>query len=100
MADDSLGGRCVSHSPFNRADFCGEGTGHFRSSGFGSRFVSNTKLFCAVIGPISTPNDYLNVVFDDASWMMLLACEGAAETMPCNGFQRKSLTCSLLQFPP
>ena len=90
----------MSHSPFNRADFCGEGTGHFRSSGFGSRFLSNTKLFCAVIGPISRPNDYLNVVFDDASWMMLLACEGAAETMPCNGLQRKSLTCSLLQFPP
>ena len=24
---------CVSHSPFNVADFCGEGTGHFKSSG-------------------------------------------------------------------
>ena len=23
---------CVSHSPFNKADFCGKGTGHFRSS--------------------------------------------------------------------
>ena len=80
--------------------FCGEGTGHFKSSGSVSRFVSNTKLFCAVIGPITTPNDYLNVVFDDASWMMLLACAGAAETMPCHGLQRKSLTYSLLQFSP
>ena len=23
---------CVSHSPFNRADFCGEGTGHFKNN--------------------------------------------------------------------
>ena len=34
--------------PFNGADFCGEGTGYSRSS-----------------GPISTPNDCLNTVFND-----------------------------------
>ena len=30
----------------------------------GSRFGTNTKLFCGVIGPISAPNYYLNTVFD------------------------------------
>ena len=32
---------------------------------FGSRFWTNTKLLLGVIGPISTPNDYLNTVFYD-----------------------------------
>ena len=27
---------------------------------FGSQFETNTKLFCGVISPISTANDYLN----------------------------------------
>lgn len=31
----------------------------------GSRFVKNTKLLRGVTGPISTPNDHLNTVFDD-----------------------------------
>ena len=33
MVDRSLRRLCVSHSPFNGADFCREGTSHFRSSG-------------------------------------------------------------------
>ena len=33
MADGTPRRLCVSHSPFNGADFCGEGMGHFRSSG-------------------------------------------------------------------
>ena len=33
MADGTPRRLCVSHSPLNGADFCGEGTGHFRSSG-------------------------------------------------------------------
>ena len=32
---------------------------------FGSRFGTNTKLLRRVIGPISTPNDYLNTLVDD-----------------------------------
>ena len=66
-ADGSPRRRYVSHSLFNRADFCGEGTGISGglTNRFGSRFGTNTKLFRGVIGPISTPNDYLNAVFDD-----------------------------------
>ena len=45
---------------------------------FGSRFGTNTKLLPGVIGPISAPSDYLRTVFDD----VILACAGAAETMP------------------
>ena len=57
----------MSNSPFSGADFFGEGTGHFRSSceQVGSRRGTNTKLLRGVIGHISTPNDYLNTVFDD-----------------------------------
>ena len=35
------------------------------ASRFGTRFETNTKLLRGVIRPISTPNDYLNTVFDD-----------------------------------
>ena len=50
-----------------RADFFGEGTGISGrlTNRFGSRFGTSTKLFRGVIGSISTPNDYLNAVFDD-----------------------------------
>ena len=58
-ADGSPRRRYVSHSLFNRADSCGERTG------ISSRFGTSTKLFRGVIGPISTPNDSLNAVFDD-----------------------------------
>ena len=66
-ADGSPRRRYVSHSLFNRADFCGEATGISGrlTNRFGSRFGTSTKLFRGVIGPISTPNDYLNAVFDD-----------------------------------
>ena len=66
-ADGSPRRRYVSHSLFNRADFCGEGTGISGrlTNRFGSRFGTSTELFREVIGPISTPNDYLNAVFDD-----------------------------------
>lgn len=33
MADGSPRGHCVCHPRFNGTDFCGEGTGHFGSSG-------------------------------------------------------------------
>ena len=66
-ADGSPRRRYVSHSLFNRADFGGEGTGISGrlTNRFGSRFGTSTKLFRGVIGPKSTPNDYLNAVFDD-----------------------------------
>ena len=67
-ADGSARRRYVSHSLFNRADSCGEGTGisgRCLTNRFGSRFGTSTKLFRGVIGSISTPNDYLNAVFDD-----------------------------------
>ena len=49
------------------ADFYGEGKGHRfgLANRFGTRFGTNTKLSHGVIRPISTPNDYLNKVFDD-----------------------------------
>ena len=81
MADGSPWRRYVSHSHFNGANFCWEGKGHFGSSGeqIWTRFGTNTKLLPGVIGPISAPSDYyLSTVFDD----VILACAGAAETMP------------------
>ena len=53
---------------------------------FGSRFGTNTKLLPGVIGPISAPSDYLSTVFDD----VILACAGAAETMPLPPPPRRS----------
>ena len=53
--------------PSMGADFYGEGKGHRfgLANRFGARFGTNTKLSHGVIRPISTPNDYLNKVFDD-----------------------------------
>ena len=55
------------HFPINRADFSGKGTGHFKSSGeqIWKSIGTNTELVRGVIGPISSPNDDLNIVFDD-----------------------------------
>ena len=67
IADRNPRRLCVSHSPFNGADFVGRGqviSGH-PANRFGSGFGSNTKLLHKIIDPISVPNDYLNAVFDD-----------------------------------
>ena len=80
MADGSPWRRCVSHSHFNGPISAGRGrviSGRLANK-FGSRFGTNTKLLPGVIGPISAPSDYLSTVFDD----VILACAGAAETMP------------------
>lgn len=48
--------------------FAGRGqgiSGHLVNR-LGSRFETNTKLLFGINGPISTWNDYLNTVFDDA----------------------------------
>ena len=60
MVDSPPGRHCVSHSHFDRVE---KGMGHFRSSDLENNFFlfeMNTTLFCGVIGPISTANDYLN----------------------------------------
>ena len=57
----------ASYSLLNGADICGEGTGHFRSSGkqkWKSNWTEQKKLH-GVIAPISTPSDYLDIVVDD-----------------------------------
>ena len=56
--------------------------------GFGSWFGTNTKLLHGVMGPISTPNDYLNTVFDDA-----VSLHGSCKTMPSHGSTGKVSTC-------
>ena len=67
---------------------------------FGSQFGTNTKLLPGVIGPISAPSDYLSTVFDN----VILACAGAAETIPPpppHGPHGKSFNLfRLLQFSP
>ena len=74
MADVSPRGRAFPGQPLPPppptsmgADFYGEGKGHTfgLANRFGTRFGTNTKLSHGVIRPISTPNDYLNKVFDD-----------------------------------
>ena len=59
----------VSHSHINWADFSGEGSGHFKSSGeqIWKSIGTNTELVRGVIGPISLPNDDINTLFDDVS---------------------------------
>ena len=57
---------------------------------FGIRYGRNAKSLRGVIGPISTPNDYLTTVLNDA-WP-------AAETFPSHGPHGKSF--NLLQFSP
>ena len=89
-ADGSPRRRYVSHSLFNRADFCGKGTGISGrlTNRFGSRFGKSTKLFRGVIGPTSTPNDSLNAVFDDIiiSSLLCLALnnDGGLDLVPMN----------------
>ena len=53
--------------PFNGADFAGRGrvTPGRLANRFRSRFGTNTTLLRGVIGPISTPNDCLNTIFND-----------------------------------
>lgn len=81
--------------PFSGADFLGEGTGHFRLSGeqIWKLIWTNTKLFRGVFGPMSTPNDYLNTVFDDVV-SLCESCRNSALLRP----HGKSF--NLLQFSP
>ena len=59
----------MSHSPFSGGQFLlggGQGISGHLVNRLGSRFETNTKLLFGINGPISTWNDYLNTVFDDA----------------------------------
>ena len=47
MADETPTRLCVCQSPFNKADFCREGTSHFRSSG--SRFQRKQKYYVELL---------------------------------------------------
>ena len=65
MAAGTLRKLCISHSLFNGADFCGEGTGHFRSSGEQRLEVDleQTQNYCVeLIGSYAYA-----AVFDDLS---------------------------------
>ena len=81
--------------PFSGADFLGEGTALFRLSGeqIWKLIRTNTKLFRGVFGPMSTPNDYLNAVFDNVV-SLCESCRNSALLRP----HGKSF--NLLQFSP
>ena len=70
MADSSLRRRCVSHSPFSGADFCGEGTGNFRSPGEPIwKSIWNENKFILILlrsyWPYMYDDCFLNTVFND-----------------------------------
>ena len=68
-------------------------SGHLANR-FGSPFGKNTKLLRGVIGSISTPNDYLNTVFDDHVVSLPGSCENnALLTVPT---RKPSTGCSSL----
>ena len=96
MADGSPRRFCVSHSPFKGADYCGEKLGRGRvisgrlANRFGSRFGRNTELLRGVIGPISSPSDYLDTACDDDDDDDDDDDAGAAETVPSQ-FPREKL---------
>ena len=66
MADRTTWRLCMSHLLSVGPIFVGRGRviSGCLANRFGSRFGTNTKLFCRVIGPISMPNDYLSTVIE------------------------------------
>ena len=64
--------------------------GRVISSRLANRFGRNTKLLCGVIGPISTPNNYLNTVFDD---VVRLRGSCRNNVLPREKLQLVSLSC-------
>ena len=87
MVDGSPRRRCVSHSRFLRAHYCGEERDLFKSSGeqIWSLFGTNTKSLRGVTGPL-----FAEWLSNYSPSMMLLACAGTAETTVPTG---KALTC-------
>ena len=96
MVDGAPRRLCMSHPHLNVADFWGEGTGHFRSSGREIwRLVwMSTNSLHGVIGPISMPNDYINTAFNVAH---VVSLHGSCRNKwPFHGPHRKCF--NLLQF--
>ena len=78
--------------PLNGADFCGEGMGHFKSSG--EKIWKSIWNECKIIAWIYWPYIY-------AEWLSNYStqwCVGAEETFPSHGSHGKSF--NLLQFSP
>ena len=78
--------------PLNGADFCGEGMGHFKSSG--EKIWKSIWNECKIIAWIYWPYIY-------AEWLSNYStqwCVGAEETFPSHGPHGKSF--NLLQFSP
>ena len=80
IADGSPTRLCVSYS-FNAADYCGKGTGYFRSSGE-QKWKSNwsEQKLDEVIAPISTSSDYLDLACAGAKKMSFHGPLGKAST--------------------
>ena len=87
MADGSPRRFCVSHSPFKVSGRL--------ANRFGSRFGRNTKLLRGVIGPISSPSDYLDTASDDDDDDDDDDDAGAAETVPSQFLREKLQLVSL-----
>ena len=68
MADGTPQRLCVSHSPWMGPISAGRGwvISVRLAKRFGSRYGTNAKSLRGFIGPISTPNDYLTTVLNDA----------------------------------
>ena len=81
--------------PFNGANFASKGRviSCRLANRVGSRFETNRKLLPEIIGPISTPNDYLNASSDE-----VFSLRGSCRNnMPAYGAYGESF---LLQFSP
>ena len=66
---------------------------HGLANRFRIRFGTNPKLLCGVIGPISTPNNYLNTVFDDVVRLRGRCRNNALPRSPREKLQLVSLAC-------
>ena len=66
---------------------------HSLANRFRIRFGTNPKLLCGVIGPISTPNNYLNTVFDDVVRLRGSCRNNALPRSPREKLQLVSLAC-------
>ena len=94
MVDRTPRRLCIFYSSFIGSNFCREGTGHFRLSGkqIWKSIWTNTKLLQGVIGPVSTPNDSLNTVFND----VVSLCESCRNNaLPRSPWEKLSLVAIL-----
>ena len=92
MVDGAPRRPCKYHPRLNGANFCGEGTGHFRSSGrqIWKLIWNKHKIVAWSYGPYiyTKIHDYLNMVFDDP-----VSLHGSCKTMPSHWSTGKVSTC-------